>query len=172
MSIRDEIERRVRDGALVAFEPNPPISWIRPVFLVPWINQQVTGPWKDRSDEAREMPEVRADLEHFVGGGNVPAAFGKRPSSVMLRRLSAPKRRAAGVWEIRTQTPRPGQRLFGFFAAPDVFVGVELLARDGIDFNAVAQESWAKWHQLFPGDKPVISENIHDYITENVVRLR
>ena len=68
--------------------------------------------------------------------------------------------------------PHPGNRLYGFFAAQDVFVGVDLVPRDLTDFGEDIRRAKAVWGSLFGSYEPIVSENINDYISERVVRLR
>jgi len=171
MSIQCEIKARIDEGRLVEFETIPRISIYRPVFLIPAVNDLITGPWDEQSDDANQMPYVRADLENFIANGYVSAAFGRGPRA-NFRRLEERKRMKPRVWEIRTMEPPPGHRLLGFFADQDVFVGVDLVPRDLIDFEAGKTRAKSTWVSLFGSHEPVVSENINDYISENVVRLR
>lgn len=149
MSIRDEMKARVREGRLVEYRPWASNSILRPAFLEADIGRQVLGPWQDNEDAAR-MPYVRADLETFVQGKPITAAFGRR-ARVNFRRLERDRRGRPKVWEMRTLAPPPGYRLFGFFAETDVFVGVELQPRDAVDFKFEinrAERAWGKPFRL------------------------
>jgi hypothetical protein len=172
MSIRDEINAQVTKEGLVEYVPLPPISVYRPVFLTPDVSSQIYGPPNPDSDEAIEMSYVRADLDNFVGEGLVHMAFGRGPKSANFRRLEVTKRKRPKVWEMRTLEPSPGHRLYGFFAHQDVFVGVDLVPRDLVDFDEDISRANATWVNLFGSYEPVTSENINDYISKRVVRLR
>ena len=171
MSIESEIKARVCEGRLVEFETIPKMSAYRLVFLVPEVNSQIVGPWDEKSDDVVRMPYVRADLENFIANGYINAAFERGPKA-NFRRLEEKKGKKPRTWEIRTMEPPPGHRILGFFSTQDVFVGVDLVPRDLIDFDADIRRAKATWFNLFGSYEPVISENIYDYISERVVRLR
>ena len=118
------------------------------------------------------MSFVREDLDNFVGEGLVHLAFSKGPKNANFRRLQEKKRKAQKVWAVRTLNPSPGNRLFGFFAAQDVFVGVDLVPRDLVDFEDNIGRAKATWANLFGPYEPVVSEDINDYVSQRVVRLR
>ena len=151
--------------ALCSSTPEIGSSTPRPVFLLPDVDQLVTGPWDE--NVADEMAAVRLDLENFTMGGHVSATF-KRTPGADLKRLTT---KARDVWEIRIQQPAL-YRLFGFFAEEDVFVGCDLCPRDYVHFDDDIPNARKAWAELFPHHAPLISENIHDYIHEAVVFLR
>ncbi|NJO32435.1 MAG: hypothetical protein HC869_04200 [Rhodospirillales bacterium] len=171
MSIQDELKACVAKKRLVPFAPSPPISVYRPVFLVPSVNDQVVGPWDNRSDDSLSMPFVRADLEHFIMGAFVTAAFGRKPKAG-FRRLSQKKRGIPIVWEMRITASKVQYRIIGMFPERDVFIGAEMWCRDLINFEEEIDKATSLWEGWFPGFSPVRSDNIHDYISENVVLLR
>ena len=171
MSIRDEINARTAEGRIVEYEPLPPISIVRPVFLTANVSAQIYGPLDPDSDEAIEMSYVKADLDNFVGEGLIHITFSRGPKNANFRRLEVKKRKRPKVWEMRTLDPSPGHRLYGFFADQDAFVGVDLVPRDLADFDEDIDRANATWVSLFGSYEPVISENINDYISQRVVRL-
>lgn len=110
MSITDEIFYRVEEGRLV---PILPVSWNmaavkRRVFVGVNLHHQLKDP---NSDDPDRMDDLKADLVSFLTLNWIP------PS--MLRHLKPKKR---GVWAFRSHQHDPQIRVFGHFAAKDVFV--------------------------------------------------
>ncbi len=169
MSIQDEIKARLAENRLVEYEPLAPMSINRPIFLIPEVSERIVSPLKD---EAVEMAYVRADLDNFVGEGTVHLAFSAGPKNANFRRLHDKKRKSRKVWEMRTLSPKPGYRLFGLFAAQDVFVGVDLIPRDMVDFEGDISRAKNVWQKLFGTYEPLVSEDINDYVSEKLVFLR
>lgn len=171
MSIASEISARISEGRLVEFKPFAPSSMSRLVYLTPDINDQIKGPWESGSEEEAQMPYVLADLENFALGFWVLTALGRGPK-VNFRRLEVRRRKRPETWEMRTMEPPPGYRLFGFFADADKFVGLHLVSKDLVNNDEDMKHAQSKWRNLFGTFNPVVSENINDYISENVERLR
>lgn len=169
MSIDVEIKARVGDGSLVEFQPSPGIGPYRPVFLLPEINARIISPWSDIEEDS-DMQFVQAALDNFVGGFSVTATFKKTPKT-QLRRLSVKQRKQPKVWEVRINDPKPPYRLIGLFADQDTFVGTELTTREDIDFEFEIKRANSIWNRLFSSHEPVVSENINEYIADNVVYL-
>jgi hypothetical protein len=165
MSISDHIKQRVAEGRLVEVDPSSGSPTVRPLFVLPSVWQAIEEPQDAAS--AYEMATVRSDLEHFAMGGHVSATFKPKPNA-FLKRL---KTNRNDVWEIRIQRPAR-YRLFGFFADQDVFVGTEIWPRDDVDFDDDIEHARKVWLELFPHHQPLISERIHDYVSEAVVLLR
>lgn len=109
--------------------------------------------------------KLRADIDHFVGGGYV--------NSNLLKPLSPARH---GVWTLRSVRPRPGLRVFGRFAAPDVFVATHVQERKLLEGKGSQEWEFAKleceeeWRRLFGDRRPFIGERYTDYITDNAAR--
>ena len=168
MSIEDEITARIAEGRLIEFETTPPMSKYRLVYLTPELNTRIVGPWEDDDPDRIHMPEVRADLENFIVNGKITTTYRKYPNTNFKRLQDRSKQ----VWEIRTMDPNPGSRMTGFFVLTDRFIGTDLMPRDEIDFDLEINRAKACWRTLFTNYQPVVSENIHDYISTNVVHFR
>lgn len=169
MSIADQVTRCCDSGTLVEFRPIAPISTLRPVYLVPEVCARIVGPWTT-AEERSFMPQVQADLENFIEGGWINATFRMRPNAYCKRLQDGSK----SVWELRTIDPAPGVRIFGMFAMKDVFIGTGMLLRSELNdcsFKEEIRNTKAKWRNILHTYAPVVSENINDYITENVVQL-
>ena len=108
---------------------------------------------------------LRADIDHFVSGGYVNAKF--------LKPLSPVRH---GVWTLRSVRPRPGLRVFGRFAAPDVFVATHVHERRLLEAKGSQEWEFAKleceeeWRRLFGDRRPFIAARYTEYITDNAAR--
>lgn len=169
MSIHVEIQARLSEGRLVEFETFVPI---RRMLLLPTVFSAFSEAHDPDSDEAVDMTYVQADIENYITNGRVTVSFQKEPDAT-FRRLSPKRGKPPNVWEMRTQKPKPGSRLFGLFAAPNVFIGTDIQPRDMIskNFEAEMKAANSEWRKLFGCFQPLVSENHHDYITEKAHRL-
>ncbi len=133
------------------------------------VNGLILGPWDDASWEAR-CGQLRTDLEVFILGGVISVA--ERPfkgKSAYMKQLRPP---VEEVWEIRSRDPKPSLRVFGRFAATDVFVA--LAWSDRASLGAAKSREWrdarerckAEWRKLFPAFKPHSGRNLEDYISK------
>ena len=102
--------------------------------------------WPNLGERIRMM-ELRRDLDRFVEGGVITvSAEPYRAGIAYLSRLhDAPDE----VWEIRSRHPKPAIRVFGRFAAPDLFIALSwsLLyqtRRPGTHWNGKMQSVTAK----------------------------
>lgn len=97
------------------------------------------------SNKATIFANLIADLEVFVTSPTID------PKYLWLLRPSK-----QGIWEIRSTRQRPQIRVFGVFAAKNIFVGTHHKLRD--DLGGIDNEQWkieigcAKkiWRDLFP----------------------
>lgn len=167
MSIDDEIRKLVDRGDLVEFDPMDKPSIYRAVFLLPDVNSQIVGPWEAGSYDEKEMPLVRRFIEHFMFGNIVTVSFQRSPKAG-FRRLED---RANLVWEMRILDPKPGNRLFGFFARADVFVGTQLVPRDDLNFDEEIRTAKQIWKSLLPDEDPLLADGINAYISENAFKI-
>ena len=173
MSIRDEISSRVIEGRLFEIEQFIPGKRSRVIFACKDVHNAVFGPWKNSDNETR-FGELRADLDHFSSGGLIIVST-DRHNTCYMKHLG-PKRDE--VWEIRSRAPKPSIRVFGRFAAVDVFIATNWSFRSKL--GGIGNRNWrdelvrckANWRTLFPTYNPVSGEYISDYISKNVVDER
>jgi|SRR5579884_2959485 len=127
-----------------------------------------------------KLEDPSSAIASLVGSGIVRAAFsrwtlgqrvyGDPKGGNFFKRLKAPP---PEVWEIRITEPVVQARVFGRFAAPDVFVATEahtrgMLGRKGSSsWLAACGQCVQDWQRLFPGDQPYSGTTIHHYVTGN-----
>ncbi len=109
--------------------------------------------------------KLRADMDHFVTGGYVNDKF--------LKPLTPARH---GVWTLKSVRPKPGLRVFGRFAAPDVFVATHVCERRqlkgklSLEFELAKLDCEREWDLVFGKRKPFFSTRYEDYITQNAAR--
>lgn len=138
------------------------------MLVSPAIHGLVLGPWKDADEEIR-WSRLRADLDSFVEGRLI--VVGRNG----YMKLLDPRREE--VWEIRSRSPKPSLRLFGRFAARDVFVALTWSARaplagkGSLPWRDAIRACKAEWRKLFPTYQPLSGSDIHDYIADEVIEV-
>ena len=126
------------------------------------------GPWESDKAEMR-FGYFSGDLDEFVSGKILHVALvSKRHKNAELARLSPPNDE---IWELRSQAPPPGLRLFGRFAERDCFIGLICLERKSLGgksnniWNWVSNSIKSKWQNLFPAYSPFSGDTVNDYLT-------
>jgi len=172
ISIEGEVKVLCRQGRLVDHEPAIPGGpKIRTLCIHPDIQEKLDGPWADREEEER-WGYLRADLDRFIEDDALPL---RRPGTMSAKAYLARLVRVREVWEIRSVAPDPSLRVFGRFAAPDLFIG--LLWRTREELRGPGSREWrqaiiqcrAFWRNLFPSYPPHTGEYPHDYISQFVL---
>jgi len=175
MSIYDQIQRRLESGELRSITPlmNGTIS--RKLYLSRDLFSRIEGPWGDISVEKR-FGRLRADLERFVTGGHIVACLVPyKAKTAYMGKLDADE-----VWDIRSQDPSPGLRVFGRFAARDIFIGLgwaprsrdwagkRLLGeRDSQDWKDEISLCKREWHRLLHPYNALEGNELGDYLSGN-----
>ncbi len=177
MSILDEINKRVADGSLSILGPAQGDPFKRTLALTPGLVGLLTGPWPDLIIE-RRCGKLRADLEYFVKGE--PIAMSLTPyehKTAFMGRLDKPQDE---VWDIRSRDPDPGLRVFGRYAALDVFVAMICAPRSveqawlqrralkegtSLEWHFAILECQEIWKSLFPNHEPIHGDAPSDYAT-------
>ena len=120
MSIRAAIKRHVKAGRLSGLEMSVPGDAAkRGLYLSPDVQELLDGPWISPRC-AQRVNRLRADLEAFVKEEPVIACLDPfEAEDAFFGRLDRPDDE---VWDVRSRDPKPGLRLFGRFACPDIFV--------------------------------------------------
>ena len=140
------IHQRVREGALVLFEPVLVRGeayrrqlWLHPA-LADWVNTQSSG------KEARFFDDVRAFLKSFVTGDDFD-------DDVKLKELKTLK---GGLYEFRI-TFSPQTRIFGAFLGQGEFIAILQQDRRTLDrasFAPSIHRAEQIWNGLFPNHRP------------------
>jgi hypothetical protein len=179
MSIREWIGEMVACHCLHPLEPvlkSDPIA--REMYLSAEVFALIDGPWGS-SQEARRCNKLRADLEAFVTGRRRTICV--RPFKARNDQMALLDPVSNGVWDIRSQNPAPGLRIFGMFAAKDVFLAlipaarskpVDYLSRgpfEGKDdpaWGEVITETKDLWRRTMSTYQPVSGDNADDYFSQ------
>lgn len=73
-----------------------------------------------------------------------------------------------GVCDARVMDPKPQVRIFGVFAATDVFIALTWNRRRLLGFPGAVARAKGQWGLLFRGFSPVVSEKVTDYVSQPV----
>lgn len=173
MSIQGDIQLRLAEGRLCTLVPAfPRVSQARQLFLDPQVETAVVGPWSDPTLE-RRFSRARALLEAFVEGHQIVVRMPPKKGVRTLLALLEPP--TDNVWEFRISEPKRGVRVFGMFAARDVFIATNWALRETLaaDDQRTEDRLWrdemlkAKtiWNRLFPSYAPLSGDELDDFIT-------
>ena len=166
MLTHDAIERAKATGHLTPVAPM--VNWSGTVRVIlmcrPVVDAISEGRATPEAGERQRWAALEATFSRFIEGGRVDAN--------VMRQLNEPK---FEHWEIKNRRPRPGMRVFGRFALPDVFVATHIKDRNGLKgMNSleyemeklVCEAHWAEAGLLEPfTDSPHFRYNA--YITAN-----
>lgn len=164
MSINHVVAQAIAAGKLVPFRD--PLGWDgagRTFLMCAGLISQM--------DAARAVTDVKqiarwerlnADIAHFVGNGYI---------NWNLMKWLDPRR--FEHWELRSVRPRPSIRVFGRFAAPDVFVATHAVERALL--GAKWDVRWEieklvcedEWHLALGDEPPFSADDYTRYITQN-----
>lgn len=167
MSIQEQIVLLKEEARLVPLQPL--ISFApaqRTVLLTHDLDQAFRNP--DEFPIRYDAGVLRSDLEIFVNGGVITFATG-REKKCLMKALDPLDEE---VWEFRSRGEKPGARVFGRFALPDVFVATGMTDRDDMDFDVEIRRCKAAWRALFTTYPPFSGSSPSDYITRNLLDLR
>lgn len=140
----------------------------------------LNGPFRDVYHE-RRIGHLRADLETFVKGEEISLCF--RPydhGKAYLGLLDPP---GQATWDIRSRRPGPGLRVFGRFAARDVFVALtwwprsrpvnwsskQALKGNQLLWRLAILECEEEWNRILPGEVPVAGTRAERYVSDNYI---
>jgi hypothetical protein len=130
----------------------------KPIFLRHELHQTIFGEQTNAEHTVRYMA-LCARLEMFIGDEVI--------ASSCMKPL-VPYRK--GVWEILNKKPNPSLRVFGLFAARDVFIGTHHQLRSALGgFNTPMWKEEIRrvtheWNQLFEGIDPLVGK-LHEVIS-------
>lgn len=172
------------EGRLFELRPRMPDDPIeRSMFVSEEIWRLVQGPWAG-DEMAGRCGLLRADMEQFVSGRVVGVCLTPYSAKhALFGLLDAP---ADGIWDFRSVDPSPGLRLFGAFAATDVFVAltcaprsvpVEYLARTPLgkaqsrEWAKAIRECKAEWRKLFQPYQPHTGGKASDFVSADYISV-
>ena len=166
----EEIRRHCANDGLRLVEPMIPVAQVRPIYMVSDLHDRIFGP---TAEETSRMGFLEADLARFISGDRITVARGEEATCTL--KLLSPETRE--VWEHRSRDPKPAVRVFGRFAAQDVFVATNMEYRSLL--GRVRSRAWAveigncisTWKRLFPYLPPHTGAHLSDYISANVIDL-
>lgn len=176
MSIESWIDGLVACGRLHQVRPWLPGQSIeRRIFATQEVNELVCGPWPHVAAE-RRCGSLRADFDAFVSGEEIGVCTIPRRARNARMGLLSPA--SDGIWDFRSQSPRPGIRVVGKFAAQDAFVALVPAARsqacdyiargplgdaDSDEWKALITEAKRLWNSLMPMWPGITGDHIDDY---------
>ena len=182
MSIRDEINARIREGRLFQLDPrNKRDPRKRTVLMSVEINQMVSGPWENTAMGNR-CAFLRADLENIVSGDFITVCWD--PFKARNEQIGRLDPTTDEVWDLRCQNPAPGLRVFCRFAEKDVLVALTcsprsvslpwlsrlpLLHRLSREWRTAIIECRREWIKLFPAHEPISGNDINAYLTDAIL---
>ena len=146
MSIEQEISIHVNDGKLKLVTPTVPGDRsLRKLYMTGELYDEVYEE-KESRFEQKMFANLIADLEVFVTSNTIDHYY-----------LWCLEPRKEGVWEIRSTREEPQIRIFGVFAAKDIFVATHYKLRDDLGGSKDSSQ-WKReinrtkkiWCDLFP----------------------
>jgi hypothetical protein len=162
MSIIEAVWQRIGEGTLIELKPLPQDSNVlfkRKMYLTATLYEELKRDWSDIKKLER-FACLEADLLIFLTSATLDSKY--------MTCLSPFQN---GVWQIKSVRPKPGVRVFGFFAAKDLFVATHYVFRKGMkNFNSKEYEveirrGKAIWRQLFPTYNYMSSNSLTDLAT-------
>jgi hypothetical protein len=182
MSIREEINARLAEERLFRLKPlNEKDLQRRTVVMSQDINQLVSGPWLDGPMGAR-CARLRGNLEALVMAENITVCWD--PFTARNEQIGRLDDVRDEVWDLRSQEPQPGLRVFFRFAEKNIFVALTcaprsvhvswlrrlpLLDRTSREWRDAIVECRSEWRKLFPAHEPISGSSIDDYLTGAVL---
>jgi hypothetical protein len=170
LEVKDWCDR----GQLILLQPASGSPVVRIICLSLNLAAMVFGPWASQTEAVR-WTSLRADLDSFVEGNKViavakhPFKGGKKSD---LKRLHKPNDE---VWEFRSRHPRPALRIFGRFAAKDLFIAFR--ASERREMGGPQSRAWrdaivqckTDWRNLFPAFNPFTERTLYGYVSNIIL---
>jgi len=120
MLMQTRLRKAERKGKLIRARPF--IAWAaerRAFWMTKTLYDQIESGKSSSDPKVKDRwAKLEADITTFVEGGYAHGEF--------IKQLDPPK---FEHWELKSVAPRPGIRIFGRFALPDVFVGTHAVFR-------------------------------------------
>ena len=154
-----EINSLIKAGGLVRWDPRLGErvgAQPRVILLLPDVAAAIDKPrWPLGDNETARGPKLRrqafhAQLTRFVEGKSMVV-------TEEIKRLSRRDAAYSDLFSFRSRPPNPQVRLFGYFAKPAVFVGLDFLERDELGDDEkrwleMAKGASANWRALTKND--------------------
>ena len=169
MSIRSELLNRSTEGRLVVFKAVPQS---RLIFLTKQVDERLSK-LAPNDDAYLAIQELKADLA-YISQGNQVVIGSKRHKTCHFKELTV---KPPAVWTISSRAPKPGMRLFGMFAAQDVFIGTTLYERQKLGgkksptWKEAIRTCRAEWRNLF-GNYAPFAGGFDEYFSQNYTDAR
>ncbi len=171
MSILDEVKKRFDEGGLYSVPQQFQSVWYPPkrtIFATGSIKTLINGIGTTNQEERIRVAELWADLDYFLSGDRIDLRpFDSLDNEYAHMALLEPP--SDEVWEYRSVAPSPAFRIFGSFAAKDVFVALTWARRKDLgpkyskEWRAAIQEFKEEWEIYFGNVKPFGGSYPDDY---------
>jgi hypothetical protein len=136
------------------------------------VQQAFTGPWASDAERDR-YATVKAVVDLFIDGEVI--AVRVPPSTSAKAQLAQLAPAENGVWEFRTRRGRKksdhryGVRVFGMFAAKDLFVAMSSVFKEDLlddsDYPREIEFCKRQWRMLFPTYDPHLGDTPDAYLS-------
>lgn len=174
MSIQEHIRSCLDHGRLHVHRPTDAgIAHVRIILLTPELREEIDAAVLDEHAGNRTGAFL-ADLDRFISGDLITIGD-RRHKHAFLKRLDP---QGDQVWELRSVDPRPSVRAFGTFADSDTLVLTHMRLRTDLGgyksrpFRDEIRRTRQIWQGIFAPYRPVASDKVTDYVTENVLDWR
>lgn len=160
MSIEKILKDRVQRGMVHLLKPVARGASIRRILL---IGERLHKALEEETGDAKwdeRIGWLKADLEVFVTSKNL------RPEYLFWLYP-----RSKCIWEIRSVQNEPSVRVFGLFAAKDVFLATNFALRgylgewESREWKREKRNATVEWNGLMHPYKPVQAVTVHDVVT-------
>jgi hypothetical protein len=177
MSIREQINARIAEGRLFPLKPlNEKDNKRRTVLMSLEISELVMDPWPPAGPMGARCARLRADLESLITAENVTVFW--KPHKGRTEQIGRLCPVSDEVWDLRSQDPSPGLRVFFRFAEKDVFVALTCAPRsvpvpwlprlpllDEREWRRAIVTCRSQWRILFPAHEPISGSSPDAYLT-------
>lgn len=140
------------------------------------LHPQIVTDMESVIDQNKRLGRLISDFENFCVGNEISVSLTPYEHQDAYMGLLDPE--DAGFFDIRSRDPKPGIRVFGRFAKPDVFVGLEwwprsvdmggkrkLGKRDSQEYHLALIEAEQRWDAALPNVRPVTGGQVSDFLT-------
>jgi hypothetical protein len=170
MSIREHLQLALDAGWLVNLQPSlPSIPHQRMIFVARTLYSELEYELNDASSAVRTA-ELFSTFDVFLSGK--PISIGGRDDKYAYIKQLEPT--TEEVWEIRSIQPRPSIRVFGRFAACDVFIACNKGLRTQLggfgsrEFQKAMSYCKIEWRKCLQSWPPHSGKRPNDYVSENL----
>lgn len=163
MSIQDRLEE-LGPQKFARLQPIQPSSkMLRTVYASQEVRAFLATP---KSAFTKTSGQALAMLDAFAN--NDETTFRMNPQSRVSTVWARNDPLKLGICDLRVLAPEPSVRIFGAFCSADTFVALTWQKRKLLDFGIATRRARGQWDLHFRGFDPIISEDVHDYISNAV----